>query len=134
VLRPGIGDGPLRCDDDRLVRRSVGVADAERDHVSAGGALRGDLSLQLREKVGGICSSRLLGCIQLLDQKVRELAGEDRHRPPRQVDVEILSHLDTQLAAIESHRYGLSPPRSTCATAAPHAPVPDDSVSPTPRS
>ncbi len=29
---------------------------------------------------------------------------------------------------------GESPPRRTCATAAPHAPVPDDSVSPAPRS
>ena len=48
--------------------------------------------------------------------------------------MQILPDRDLQLAAVERTVTGLSTPRSTAATAAPVAPVPDDIVSPTPRS
>ena len=48
--------------------------------------------------------------------------------------MQALVDVDLQLAAVEAHGDGESPPRSTWATAAPQAPVPEDIVSPTPRS
>ena len=47
-----IGDRLLHRLDDVRVGRLVGVADAEADHVDAGGALLGDAPLQLGEHVG----------------------------------------------------------------------------------
>ena len=47
-----VGDRLLHRLDDVVVGRLVGVADAEADHVDAGGLLLGDPSLQLLEHVG----------------------------------------------------------------------------------
>ena len=51
LLGAGVGDRLLHRLDDVRVGRLVGVADAEADHVDAGGALVGDLALELGEHV-----------------------------------------------------------------------------------
>ena len=51
LVRVGLGHGVLHRLDDRGGRGTVGVADAEADHVDAGGALLGDLALELGEQV-----------------------------------------------------------------------------------
>ena len=51
LVRAGVGDRLLHRVDDVRVGRRVGVADAEADHVDAGGALVGDPPLQLLEHV-----------------------------------------------------------------------------------
>src|SRR6202012_3508396 len=57
-------------------------------------------------RYGGIFSRRLLGRMQLLDEIVRQGSGVDRHRPAAEGNVEILPHLDRQLAAVEHDRDG----------------------------
>src|SRR6185312_3835675 len=52
-------------------------------------------------RYGGIWSRRLLGLMQLLDELIGERAGEDRHRPAAQGNVEALPHLDLELAPVE---------------------------------
>ena len=65
----------------------------------------------------------------------RELAREHRLGPAGQGDVEIARSTSTSSSPPSSTTVtGLGAPRSTAATAAPDAPVPDESVSPTPRS
>ena len=51
-MRLGLGDRLLHRVDDERRRRAIGVADAQRDHVDARGALGGDLALELGEQVG----------------------------------------------------------------------------------
>src|SRR5437588_12594939 len=55
-------------------------------------------------RYGGICSRRLLDRIQLLQEIVGEGAAEHRHRPARQVDVQVRPHLGLQLPAVERDR------------------------------
>jgi hypothetical protein len=50
-VRAGVGDRLLHRLDDRLERRVVGVANAQADHVDAGGLLVGDAPLELGEHV-----------------------------------------------------------------------------------
>src|ERR1700722_19746059 len=57
-------------------------------------------------RYGGILSRRLLGRMQLLDEIVRQGPGVDRHRPAAEGNVQILPHLDRQLAAVEHDRDG----------------------------
>ena len=57
-----VGDRLLHRLDDVRVGRLVGVADAEADHVDAGGALLGDAPLQLGEHVGRHRLQALGGC------------------------------------------------------------------------
>ena len=65
----------------------------------------------------------------------RELAGVDGRGRAGQGHVEVAADLDGQLAAVELDRdRALAPREDARATAAPAAPVPDESVSPTPRS
>ena len=73
--------------------------------------------------------------LQLGHELVRELAAEDGLGPPGERHVEIGADLDLELAAVQldGHRAARLR-RSTAATAAPDAPVPEASVSPTPRS
>src|SRR5580693_6002250 len=54
---------------------------------------------------GGIRSRRLLGFMQLLFELLAETTREHRSRPACQVDLQILPHLDQQLAAFEHHRH-----------------------------
>src|SRR3954454_21906993 len=56
-------------------------------------------------RYGGIRSRRSDGCMQLLDEVGGELAPVHRDGPAGQVDVQVLLHLDLELAAIEPDRY-----------------------------
>src|SRR5690242_5476068 len=62
-------------------------------------------------RYGGIFSSRrlglmgrLLGGMAALDEFIREVATEYRYRPTGQRHLQILPHLDLELAAVEQHR------------------------------
>src|SRR3954453_13667785 len=57
-------------------------------------------------RYGGIRSRRSDGCMQLLDELSGQLAPEHRDRPAGQVDVQVLPHLDLELAAVEAHGHG----------------------------
>src|ERR1017187_9951386 len=54
-------------------------------------------------RYGGICSRRLLGCMQLLDEVIGQAAAEHGQSPAAQIDVQILSYLDLELAAVQHH-------------------------------
>src|SRR5438105_275776 len=54
---------------------------------------------------GGMSSRRLLGFMQLPCELVAEPPAEDGSRPARELDVQILLHLDLELAAVEHHRH-----------------------------
>src|SRR2546421_4910535 len=52
---------------------------------------------------GGMRSRRLLGFMQLLFEVLAETPLEHRPRPARQLDPQILAHLDLELTAVEQH-------------------------------
>src|SRR5437764_10176167 len=53
-------------------------------------------------RYGGIRSRRSLGCIQVPFKLFGQLAPVYRHCPAAQVDVQVLPHVDLQLAAVEA--------------------------------
>src|SRR3954452_19185836 len=57
-------------------------------------------------RYGGIRSRRSAGCMQLLDELVGELAPVYGDGPAGQVDVQVLLHLDLELAAVQLHGHG----------------------------
>src|SRR5579884_110514 len=56
-------------------------------------------------RYGGIRSRRLLGRIELLGELGGDRAAEHRDRPARQLDAQVLRHVDLQLTPIELDRY-----------------------------
>src|SRR4051812_14238381 len=57
-------------------------------------------------RYGGMRSRRLLGLIQLLDEFVAERGRVDALRPAGECHVQVLPHLDLELAAVELHGHG----------------------------
>src|SRR4051794_7832045 len=56
---------------------------------------------------GGMRSRRLLGCMQLLFEVLAQAALEHGPRPACPVDVQILPHLNLELAAVEQNQHHL---------------------------
>src|SRR3954452_24336678 len=52
-------------------------------------------------RYGGMRSRRLLDLIQLLDELIGKAGGVDGPRPACQVNVQVLAHLDLEIAAVE---------------------------------
>ncbi len=118
----------------------VGVADAERDHVDAGSLALGDLSLQLGEQVRREILDALgephLERLQLGHEQWIKGACRARARPGRSCGCSAASSISITSVppSVCTVTGEATSPAVTAATAAAVEPLPDESVSPAPRS
>ena len=154
VVGAGVGHRGLHRLDDVRKGRMVGIADPQADHVDAGRPLVGDLALELGEHVG---RDRLeaLGWVGEGHRPSRLAARADarptnpqgpgrtpataRRRTRATAEPVRVTSSSGPISTVSSPPssstvIGLARHARNAATAAPLAPVPDESVSPTPRS
>ena len=112
-MRAGVGRGLAQRARHELGGRRVGVADAEADHVHAGGLLLGDLALELGEQVRGQAVKPLAGLHAFFSASRNSSLSVARvhgHGPAGQVDVQVLGHVHLQLAAVQPDGHGAVDP------------------------